>query len=300
MTERSFTAVSVRFLHYLQNVKQASVHTVRNYGIDLKDFQRFIHTHFSEASFISLERIDRKLIRAFLAELTQSKARKTILRRLATLRSFFNYACKEELISVDPTEELETPKQIKKIPQTLSYQHVEVLFAQPDITTWLGFRDRAIMELFYSSGLRLSELVQLDRQDFDAASLLLKIQGKGKKERIVPITPAAANWIHGYLSHPERVENDPHALFLNKYGNRLTPRSIDRHFKQYLEKSGIAAHVTPHTIRHTIATHWLEAGMDLKTIQVLLGHQSLDTTTIYTHVSPQLKKAVYDASHPRK
>ena len=155
------------------------------------------------------------------------------------------------------------------------------------------------MELFYSSGLRLSELIGLNRRDFDAKNLVLNVFGKGKKQRQAPITETAADWIVRYLNHPEREEKDPQAIFLNKWGTRLTPRSVDRNFAGYLKASGLSDRVTPHTIRHTIATHWLENGMDLKTIQMLLGHTSLATTTIYTHVSPKLKRAVYDKTHPR-
>jgi integrase/recombinase XerC len=163
------------------------------------------------------------------------------------------------------------------------------------------------MELFYSSGLRVSELVALNREDFEKENLLLKLQGKGKKERIVPITKNASEWIQAYLDHAERHQEihghmaqvDSQAIFLNRLGTRLTTRSVDRNFDRYLTASGLAGTVTPHTIRHTIATHWLDNGMDLKTIQVLLGHSSLATTTIYTQVSKNLKKKVHDEAHPR-
>jgi len=154
------------------------------------------------------------------------------------------------------------------------------------------------MELFYSSGLRVSELVGLNRTDFDPSNGMLHIRGKGKKERRIPITKNAAKWIGDYLNHPGRIQKDEAAIFLNKWGTRLTVRSVDRNFESYLLQSGLAATITPHTIRHTIATHWLEKGMDLKTIQLLLGHSSLATTTIYTQVSTKLKKEVYNKAHP--
>jgi len=193
------------------------------------------------------------------------------------------------------------------LPVSLNYEQLTQLFDQPDTSTYLGYRDRTIMELFYSSGLRVSELAALNRQDFDYENLTVKLRGKGKKERIIPITKNAADWIKSYLDHSERhhdsdmhmAQVDPHAIFLNKLGTRLTTRSVDRKFDHYLTQSGLAGKVTPHTIRHTIATHWLENGMDLKTIQVLLGHSSLATTTIYTQVSSKLKKKVYDETHPR-
>jgi integrase/recombinase XerC len=224
-----------------------------------------------------------------------------MLRRLSALRSFYKYAMREKLVSENPLEEIDSPKKEKKLPVSITYAQVLQLFQQPDTTLYIGYRDRVIMELFYSSGLRLSELIGLNRRDIDEKNRVLTIFGKGKKQRQSPITDTAVEWLLNYLNHPERplVEKDPDAVFLNKWGTRLTPRSVDRNFAAYLKASGLSERVTPHTIRHTIATHWLENGMDLKTIQLLLGHTSLSTTTIYTHVSPKLKRAVYDKAHPR-
>ena len=327
-----FISAAYRFLQHLKVTKNASEHTVRNYAIDLNSLMDFLikewhgnlkaedlpnkirhdlpldtrytgHDHL-----ISLDRIDRKNIRGFLALLNANQcSKRTIVRKLSSLRTFFKWAFSEGLISFNPTEELESPKIEKKIPYSLSYDQIQRLFEQPDTETYLGFRDRAIMELFYSSGLRVSELVDLNKEDIDNSNLLVKVRGKGKKERIVPITKNAADWILSYLNHPERhreveghkEEQDPHAIFLNKLGTRLTTRSVDRNFDKYLISSGLAGKVTPHTIRHTIATHWLENGMDLKTIQTILGHSSLSTTTIYTQVNPELKKKVHKESHPR-
>lgn len=294
----SYTSAVSRFLEYLKVVKNASEHTVRNYGLDLEAFK--VHLAESEP--------DKRAIRSYIAALGQAGAKKrTILRRLSSLRSFFKYLSKEKLITSNPMEEIESPKLDKQIPTFLSYDQIERLFAQPDTSGYLGFRDRCILELFYSSGLRVSELVGLNRKDFDPINLRLRILGKGKKERITPITKTAAHWISSYLDHPERygdgeghfAQKDEEAIFLNKWGKRLTVRSVDRLFEQYLAASGLAGKVTPHTIRHTIATHWLERGMDLKTIQTLLGHRSLATTTIYTQVSTRLKREVYEKAHPR-
>lgn len=327
-----FILASYRFLEYLKVVKNASEHTIRNYTIDLNSFKEYLEGEWlkdfkrsdlpEKISFkdpysarsilndqlLDLLLIDRKTIRGFLAWLYLNKQNKrTIARRLSSLRSFFKYSHSQNLIQANPTEELDSPKLDRKLPVSLSYEQVVHLFAQPDTSNYLGYRDRAIMELFYSSGLRVSELVLLNRQDFDYTNLTVKLRGKGKKERIVPITKNAAEWIKSYLNHHERYQNtethhsqvDGEAIFLNKHGMRLTSRSVDRKFDLYLNQSGIAGNVTPHTIRHTIATHWLENGMDLKTIQVLLGHSSLSTTTIYTQVSTKLKKKVYDETHPR-
>lgn len=328
--DNMFITTCYRFLEHLKVIKNASEHTVRNYAIDLNCFLSYLETNLEEKECkipkichknlnhsgsrgtedqrIVFEKIDRRTIRGFLAWLNSIQQNKrTVARRLSTLRSFFKYAQTQSIIQNNPTEELDSIKLDKKIPVSLSYEQVQRLFEQPDTNSYLGYRDRATMELFYSSGLRISELVSMNRQDFDASNLMIKLKGKGKKERIVPITKNAAQWIKSYLAHPERCvdcedhfsQKDDEAIFLNKFGERITTRSIDRKFSYYLRMSGLAGKVTPHTIRHTIATHWLENGMDLKTIQVILGHSSLATTTIYTQVSPKLKKKVYDETHPR-
>lgn len=281
----------VEFLHALKG-KNASLHTVRNYNIDLVSFL----TSCPEAT---LKTVNQQTVRKFLLFLAERKlSRKTLLRKLSALKSFFNFCLKNGWIAEDPMVGLERPKKDKKLPHFLTYAEVQKFFEQPNLTTLLGLRDRSILELFYSSGLRVSELVALNVEDLDLEELLIRLRGKGKKERIVPITKNAAGWIERYCSHSERKTHE-RALFLNKYGTRLTTRSVDRTFDKHLKASGLAGKVTPHTIRHTIATHWLENGMDLKTIQLLLGHSSLTTTTIYTQVSTKTKKTVYDQSHPR-
>lgn len=325
-----FISAAYKFLEHLRVVKNASEHTIRNYTIDLNALKMFLEKEANcspddipdkicyvsnyadrwkgKDHIIALENITKKTIRAFLADLNGKNSNKrTIVRRLSSLRTFFRYALSQNLVALNPVEELDTPKLEKKIPVSLSYDQVKKLIEQPDTSDYLGFRDRVIMELFYSSGLRVSELVGLNRNDIDVKELLIKLRGKGKKERVVPITKNAAEWIVAYLNHPERhldkeghaAQIDSEAIFLNKLGTRLTTRSVDRNFDRYLKGSGLANKVTPHTIRHTIATHWLENGMDLKTVQVLLGHTSLSTTTIYTHVSTKHKKKVYDSAHPR-
>lgn len=327
-----YIRTAYQFLEYLASVKNASEHTIRNYCIDLNALKMFLENEWIKetepeefpekikhnASYtvrntirdhtLPLEKIDRRQIRGFLANLHKDEVNKrTMVRRLSSLRTFFKYACSQQLITNDPMEEVENPKIIKKIPQPLDYSQVMRLFDQPDLNTYLGLRDRTIMELFYSSGLRVSELCAMNREDFDPIELLIRLKGKGKKMRVIPITRNASAWIIRYLEHPERHrdldghlgEVDDRAIFLNKLGTRLSTRSVDRKFVNYLTASGLSGNITPHTIRHTIATHWLENGMDLKTIQSLLGHTSLSTTTIYTHVSNHLKKQVYDTAHPR-
>jgi integrase/recombinase XerC len=279
-----------QFLSHLNLAKGVSEHTLRAYRLDLVAFFNFVEG----------EEVTKRAVRRYLAHLHEEKASsRTILRRLSSLRSFYRYALREKWVELSPLDEIDSPKKEKRLPISITYPQVQLLFAQPDTSSYLGFRDRAIMELFYSSGLRLSEVAGLNRRDFDAKNQVLNIFGKGKKQRQAPITSTAADWLLRYLNHPERDEKEVQAIFLNRHGKRLSPRSIDRNFAAYLKRSGLSERVTPHTIRHTIATHWLENGMDLKTIQMLLGHTSLATTTIYTHVSPKLKREVYDKTHPR-
>ena len=324
-----FQAVAYQFLEYMKVIRGASVHTLRNYAIDLSHFHKHMEAEVLNtpedkqsprldheqiglrirlSSKVPLKEVDRSIIRGFIAEMyTQGLGRRTVVRRMSALRSFFKYAIRQGLLSEDPMELIERPKVERKIPVSLTYSQVQMLFDQPNTAEYLGFRDRCIMELFYSSGLRVSELCGLNREDFDREQLLLRLRGKGMKERIVPITRNAADWMVQYLEHPQRFVNtnehlgevDHRAIFLNKLGTRLSTRSVDRMFDKYLIQSGLAGKVTPHTIRHTIATHWLENGMDLKTIQTLLGHSSLATTTIYTQVSSKLKEEVYQRAHPR-
>lgn len=301
MLPSQFIEAKEHFLNHLSIIKNCSMHTVRNYGIDFNCFTDYLFT-------LSDQTIDRKMIRGYLAFLYEKKvSKKTVARRLSSLRSFFKYALAQNMGSHDPTEELEHPKLDKKLPPSLSYEQILHLLNQPDLSSYLGLRDRAMMELLYSSGMRVSELAALNLQDCDLEHLTLKLKGKGKKERVIPITKTAADWIRTYIRDLARTEGsdqnapaeDPEAIFLNKHGTRLSTRSIDRNFVFYLKQSGLSGKITPHTIRHTIATHWLENGMDLKTIQMLLGHTSLATTTIYTHVSTRLKKQAFDKAHPR-
>lgn len=320
------------YLDYLRVVKGVSKHTLRNYAVDCNSFLEYIGQHelqqeegetlaskilwqesydeqrAKQDESFSLSLLDRQLCRRFLAFLhNEQKSKRTVVRRLSVLRSLCKYLLSCNLLKVSPLEGLESPKIGRPIPHALEYREVERLFEQPDLSHYLGFRDRCIMELFYSSGLRVGELVALNRRDFDLQQLTLHLRGKGNRERLIPITKQAAGWLCDYLNHAERQVKGPHhfpeedqeAIFLNKWGRRLSVRSVDRSFKRYTSSSGLPRDVTPHTIRHTIATHLLEQGMDIKVIRDLLGHSSVQTTQIYTEVSPALKKQVYDQTHPR-
>jgi len=318
-----------QFLEYMKVVRGSSEHTLRNYAIDLNSFKQFWEEKelkLEEEAWLPklnyelvgdkpklkqglpLKDINRSLIRDFIAAMYGAGlGRRTIVRRMSALKSFFKHAQKEGLLEKNPMQTIQRPKIERKVPASLSYEQIQHFFDQPDTGHYLGFRDRCILELFYSSGLRVSELCGLNRSDFCMERLQMLVRGKGSKERIVPITKNAAQWVEAYLNHPKRTVNtteflaqvDHDAIFLNKLGTRLSTRSVDRMFDKYLTLSGISSKVTPHTIRHTIATHWLENGMDLKTIQLLLGHSSLATTTIYTQVCSKLKEQTIDQYHPR-
>ncbi len=294
------------FLDYLKNMKAASPHTLRNYSIDLSSLKCFLEKKGEltptpplslqedsrSSSQLSFSLFTKENIRLYLLEQIQTThSKRTVRRRLCV---------KNQWIPENPAEMIRGPRLPKELPSPLTYEQVLALMSAPDLDKVTGFRDRCLLELFYSSGLRISEITALNRSDIDFQSNLLRICGKGKKERIVPMTKVAVQWLQAYLDHPDRaaVEQDHQACFLNRFGKRLSTRSIDRKFQQYLLKTGLSGTITPHTIRHTIATHWLERGMDLKTIQLLLGHTSLETTTIYTHVSMKLKKQIHDEAHP--
>ncbi len=282
-------------------MRTLSKHTCRAYSIDLEYF----HALFPKKHLQEVTSLD---VKQFLLKLAQEeKSRRTALRKLSALRSFFRFALKNKWVLKNPLDVIDSPKMEKKIPIALSQEQIKRLLEAPSDKRYLGLRDRALIELLYSSALRMSEAVGLNREDVDIEEGMLLIRGKGKKERLVPITPTALKWLDKYLKHPSRFagekgvkpEVSKEAIFLNKSGNRLSERSLDRLFKVYVKKAALPSSVTPHVVRHTIATHWLEAGMDLKTIQVLLGHSNVATTTIYTHVSSKLKREVYDKAHPR-
>lgn len=289
------------FFNHLAHVRGASSHTLRAYQTDLVRFCSLM----GAKKLSDLTPFD---IKRYLLELSkQAPSRATQLRRLAALRTFFKFCLKKGWIKRSPLDEIDAPRKEKRLPQALTYPQIEELLNQPNTTTYLGLRDRAILELLYSSALRISELAQLKITDIDFKAAMLCVLGKGSKERLVPVLPQALDWIKRYLKHPIREPGgkgirpakDKEHIFLGRMGTVMTTRSHERNFKRYLIQAGIAGGVTPHTIRHTIATHWLEQGMDLKTIQILLGHSNLSTTTIYTHVSSKLKREAFDRAHPR-
>ncbi len=248
--------------------------------------------------------VDANQIRAFLAFLHEREYSKaTTARKLATLRSFYKFCLRRGMINTNPVATIRTPKQERHLPKFLEIDQVKQLLNTPDETTLLGARDKAMLETLYSTGVRVSELVALNITDVDVPGESLRVRGKGRKERVSPIGPTAIASIRKYLdlrtADPRSSTFDQEALFVNKHGQRLSTRSVRRKLDKYLVQCGLDPSISPHTLRHTFATHLLNNGADLRSVQELLGHQSISTTQIYTHVTTKQLKEDYDESHPR-
>ncbi len=287
---------------HLEIERNLSYHTKRNYLADLKQFQGFL----SQRGISTIDAIDQTAIRAFLAVLYRKKIKKvTMSRKVASLRAFFRFLLREGKIKYNPAEMIQAPKADKYLPTFLSIDEVLALLGVAFGGDALGVRDRAIMELFYSAGVRIGELTGLNTGDIDFPRGLMKVRGKGKKERIVPVGEPALKALENYLAIRgefvrEGEESFPEPpLFLSRLGTRLTPRSVRRLVDKYVLQSGINRKISPHVLRHTFATHLMDAGADLRVIQELLGHESLSTTQKYTSMSVTRLMEVYDKSHPR-
>ena len=249
---------------------------------------------------------DVNLVRAYMSLLNEKQySKSTIARKLATLRSFYKFLVKRNKISASPVMAIRTPKQEKKLPRFLEYEEVKKLLETPPLDNWLGVRDRAMMETLYSTGMRVSELVALNMDDIDFLGEVVHIRGKGKKERIAPISSSTLQMIQRYIEfRNKRAQSNSNfeskVLFVNKHGRRLSTRSVRRKMDKYLKMSGLDPAISPHTLRHSFATHMLNNGADLRSVQELLGHQSLSTTQIYTHLTTRKLKEVYQGAHPRE
>jgi integrase/recombinase XerC len=247
---------------------------------------------------------DANQIRAFLTFLHEREYSKaTAARKLATLRSFYKFCLRRSYIGANPVSTIRTPKQEKRLPKFLDVEQIRKLLSTPDDSTLLGARDRAMLETLYSTGVRVSELVALNIADVDMVGESLRVRGKGRKERVTPIGPTALAAIRKYMEmragDPRNATFNPEPLFVNKHGQRLSTRSVRRKLDKYLTMCGLDPSISPHTLRHTFATHMLNNGADLRSVQELLGHQSISTTQVYTHVSTTRMKKDYDESHPR-
>jgi tyrosine recombinase XerC len=288
-------APTARFLRYLRAERNASEHTCRSYAFDLEQFARFLGHQRPEA----VSPLD---VRRFVAHLSaQGQSRRTIARRLSCLRSFFRYLCREGTLERNPAEPVPTPRLDKRLPSFLDERQAARLLEAPPRKKWQGLRDRAMLETLYSTGIRASELVGLNLEDVDEIAGTTIVRGKGKKERLCPIGGTALKAIRRYLAKRPSAKRlrVPYALFVSQKGTRLTVRQVDRLIAGYVKLAGLPASISPHSLRHSFATHLLDRGADLRSVQELLGHASLSTTQIYTHITPQRLKKVYDQAHPR-
>jgi len=324
-----------RFIDYLTHERQFSPYTARCYEADLRQYLAYLlgneptvseneaggnghsggngkrETPDSVEADTLLTDATTLTVRGFLAEMDRlGYSAATAARKIATLRSFYKWLAGQKLVAENPMELIRTPKQAKRLPKAIGVEHIERLLNTPDNSETLGARDRAILETLYSTGVRVSELVDLDQRDLDTVNETMHIRGKGKKQRIVPLGSHAMAAIRHYLSllgEDSRFERlrDQAALgqtvplFINKNGGRLSSRSVRRKLDKYLRSAGLDPSVSPHTLRHSFATHLLDNGADLRSVQELLGHQSLSTTQVYTHLSSMRLKTAYETAHPR-
>lgn len=287
-----------RFSTYLTVERNVSPHTHSAYLSDLQDFSHFLADNYNLSHARQVEEIDRNMLRRYLARIHATHNKTSINRKLSTLRSFFLYLVREGVITVSPAASLSAPRIDRYLPSVLTVDEASALMEARPANDELSLRDRAIVELLYSCGLRVSEAVGLNVGHLDFPQSLVRVFGKGRKERIVPIGGKAQEALQDYLVQRGRPDVEE-ALFLNHRGGRLTARSIERNLKQRLLDANISRHATPHVLRHTFATHLLDAGADLRSIQELLGHASLSTTQKYTQVSVDHLLKVYDQAHPR-
>jgi integrase/recombinase XerC len=298
-----------QFIHYLSLEKNASPHTCRCYRKDLEGVEDFLKNsgmYLNPAGVVEIEKVDRLAIRKYMSFLHRKNKKSSIARKISTLRSFFKYLIREQVISSNPAKSVSTPKVEKTLPTTLTVDEAFRLMESPqslpekssDVAKENRLRDRAILELLYSSGLRVSELVGLNLNQLDSDLGIARVMGKGRKERIVPVGVKAIEALKAYLED-RGVFRGEDPIFINSFGGRLTTRSVGRLIKKYTRHSGIFRKVSPHSLRHTFATHLLDAGADIREIQEMLGHSSLSTTQRYTHVSMGKLMEVYDKAHPR-
>ncbi|UCE19443.1 MAG: tyrosine recombinase XerC [Gemmatimonadota bacterium] len=294
-----------KYLLYLTFERNFSENTVRAYEIDLAQFDAFLEEQLA-TDRIRPKDIDKLAVRHFLAWLQkEGLTKKSIARKLACIRSFLKYLCREGVIEFNPAAHLSTPKIEKALPSFLDVVQASRAMELPNRSDILGLRDAAILELLYSTGIRLTELIGLNISSIDPVGEIVKVIGKGRKQRIVPVGRKALEALRAYqekrheLFRQEGSQGTSEALFLNRNGGRLSARSVQKIVEKYLRLVSHVQKVSPHVLRHTFATHMLDAGADLKAVKELLGHVSLSTTQVYTHVTLDRLKKVYDQAHPR-
>ncbi len=290
------------YLHYLKIERGLSENTIQSYKRDLSQYFSFL----DEKAISSCEQVDRYLVLDFLEFLrNEGKSSATIIRMVSSLRKFHQFLRQERMTDNDPMQHIDTPKKTQRLPKTLSIKEVEKIIESPDTNDALGIRDRAILEVMYATGLRVTELITLKLDDLHLSLGLLQTVGKGDKERIIPLGDVAIKWVNLYLekSRPELLaknkKDKTNILFLNYKGEGFTRQGIWKNLKVYVTQAGIEKEVTPHTLRHSFATHLLENGADLRVVQELLGHADISTTQIYTHISKKRMADVYKTYFPR-
>lgn len=290
------------FLSYLRDERDASPHTIKSYREDLQQAVQFWQESGQQATKVT--ELGTRQVRAFLAWLhQQGYSRSTIARRLAALRAWFRFLCRQEVLMENPAEGIRGPRREQKIPSFLTESDTEKLLQAIPAAERLASRDRAILEVLYSAGLRVSELVHLTLEDIDLEGGTILVRGKGKKERLAILGKAARRALRDWLADRQqllqRLGRDSSAVFLNKNGTPLTDRAVRNLVRKYTLRASLAGRITPHTLRHTFATHLLDRGADIRAVQELLGHASLATTQIYTHVTTRRLQNQYRAAHPR-
>jgi integrase/recombinase XerC len=298
-----------RFSDHLKYERNVSEHTLRNYLSDLEQFHDFICPVEPSGNRreVDIKQIDHLTIREYLSKLYQEKRKKTsIARKLATLRTFFKFLCREQVLELNPAKLVSSPRLEKRLPKVMAVDDVIRFIETPDLETVLGKRDRAILEMLYATGCRVAELAGMNLDDVDFKNETVRLRGKRRKERIVPFGSKAKEALQVYLGVRSELlieapesERDPMALFLNYQGTRITTRSIGRMLDKYVQECAMTHNISPHSLRHSFATHLLSAGADLRAIQELLGHARLSTTQIYTQVSMEQLMQVYDKAHPK-
>jgi len=294
------------FINYLSAERGLASNTLESYGRDLRQFRAYLRENGSsskEMEETSLRRATRNTILAYLVSLRrEGKAASTIARRLVAIRSFYRFMVQEDYLKSDPSADVDTPKPRKQLPEVLTVSEVEKLLRQPEASTAAGLRDRAMLEVLYATGVRVSEIVALDLDDVNLPREQIRCVGKGNKERVVPLGSVAIRALEKYLGEARHnLVRDPEerALFVNHHGGRLTRQGFWKVIKKYAKKARINKTITPHTLRHSFATHLLENGADLRAVQEMLGHADISTTQIYTHLTKSHLKEVYAKAHPR-
>ena len=287
------------FIHYLAVERGLAQNTLESYGRDLQQF----HLYLKNSNLELIRDSSRNIILNYLNALqAKGRAVSTISRNLAAIKSFYQYLVRQRYLEKDPAANLESPKLEKKLPKILTVGEVEELLKQPNNFMPGGIRDKAMLELLYATGIRVSELISLNSADINLDMGYIKCYGRGSKERVVPLGSIAAKCVQEYINkgRPKLVRTyDETALFVNHHGNRLTRQGFWKIIKKYAQEANITKDITPHTLRHSFATHLLENGADLRSVQEMLGHADISTTQIYTHITKNRLKEVYDKAHPR-